>query len=116
MPLNPNDQTLLAGVQMTQSFSSPAIVLVRNNAFSFQATWTGSPVGTWVLESSCDSAENPLTQLPVNFDPIITNPAGGSAGTLSISWSIPISFNWVRVSYVFASGSGLLQSLTFNGR
>lgn len=115
MSLNPDDLTLLSGVQMDHSFRSPPILVNRNIAFSFQAAWTGTPVGNWTLESSCDSGAGGAPA-PVNFDLIKISPAGGAAGTLTFSWSLPITYNWIRVGYIFQSGTGLLQTLNFNGR
>lgn len=113
---NPNDITILAGIQMAQDFVSPSVCVVRNTAYSFQSVWTGIPTGIFTLESSSETARDPINILPTHFDPIITSPAGGLDGSLTISWSLPIPYNWVRIKYTYQSGSGLLISLNFNGR
>lgn len=117
--VNPNDLTVLSSVQMASSFSSAWLPLVSNQSFAFQAVWTGSPVGNFTLESSCDTVANETVTLPTHSDTIAgsSHAAGGAAG--SFSWYYnqgTVPFNWVRCVYTAASGSGLLTSLTFNGK
>jgi hypothetical protein len=116
---NANDRTLLAGIQMNQSFVSEPVILIRNNTYCFQAQWTGVPVGNFSLQSSCDSAEDPVNDPPVTFIPIngALSPAGGAAGTLIFSYQqAPVPYNWVQFVYTYNTGSGLLVSLKFNGK
>ncbi len=116
---NVNDQTLLANHSMATSFTSAWVPLIANVSFSMQAVWTGSPTGTMILQSSCDTASNEINILPVNPDTIIGSSysVAGAAGSNTWAYNLGVvPFNWVRFSYTAASGTGNLTSLTFNGK
>lgn len=117
--INPNDQTIATGVSLAVNYTSPWIPLIRNVSYSFQATWTGSPVGNFSLQSSDDSAAN-ISVTPTNPSTVAgsTSAAGGAAGDLTIAYqgAGPVPYNWVRFLYTSTSGTGTLTSLTFNGK
>lgn len=116
--LNPNDQILLTGRSMASSFTSPWIPIYKNIVFAFQAIWTGAPVGNFGLQFSCDSVANTAVT-PTNVIPYAASlsAAGGAAGSLIITYEpTQVAVNWVQFFYTSTSGTGLLTSLTFNGR
>ncbi len=115
---NPNDRTILSGIDMSTSFQSAAISIIGNIAFSFQMNWTGSPVGTFSIDFSNDTAQNIQSTLPtkwINYAASATTTSGATGCT--IAWTQPVvPNNWVRLNYVAASGSGTLTSAEYNGR
>lgn len=115
--VNPNDQTIFTNKSLGSSFVSPAIALTGNTSYSFQAFWTGSPVGNFYIQGSDDTAANIANILPVNFTTIVSQAAGGAASSWLISYDGgKVPYNWVQFGYTFTSGSGTLTSLTFNGK
>lgn len=121
--INPNDQTLATNVSLAVNYTGPWIPLIRNVSYSFQAVWTGSPVGNFSLQSSDDSAAN-IAVTPTNPTNVLlangtyTSAAGGAAGDLTIAYqgAGPVPYNWVRFLYTATSGTGTMTSLTFNGK
>lgn len=116
---NPNDLTILTGKTMATSFVSDPILLVRNIGFSFQITYTGSPVGIFTVASSGYSSAAPLVDIPTSgMFSTLPAPQGAVptyASPLTLAYSKLTTWNWVQLVYTATSGSGLC-TITFNGR
>jgi hypothetical protein len=87
---------------------------------SFQAIWTGSPVGNFTLECS-----NDIAQVSPGVDPSLnvtnwstytgsTVAAGGGAGDVMYN-VLDAGFRWVRLKYTKTSGTGTVNA-TFFGK
>lgn len=89
---------------MASSFVSPPIVLDQVYGFSFQAVFTGSPVGTFKLQCSNDDVK--LASQVSNWSDIASSSKSITAPG-DIFWNIDNAFyKWVRVVYTAAAGSG----------
>jgi hypothetical protein len=106
---------LANNVAMTQTINTNGINLNQIGLYSVQVVWTGSPVGQIKLQISNDPVQvvtSPMTANPagnvVNWSdysgtPQVVNGAG------SFFWKInDVSELWVRVVYLFTSGTGSL--------
>lgn len=117
MAVNPNDQLVLSGQQMSGSFNSTGLIVIGNETFSFQPIWTGSPVGTFALQTSDDTTAGSAQPSASSWTTIaasVTSTVG--LNTMILAWTrTKVPFNWVRVTYNFGSGTGLLTTLRFNG-
>src|SRR5581483_3906119 len=103
---NPNDITILTNQSMASSFQSAPILVIRNVAFSFQVTYTGSPVGTFSIQTSSDTAEMPQSTLPTNWStltPIAPSPASvpdnASPMMMPYNKGAQLPWNWIRLVY-----------------
>lgn len=54
--LNNNDLAILTGQSLASSFVSLPIIVTANNAFSFQIVYSGSPNGTFTVQTSNDGS------------------------------------------------------------
>lgn len=90
------------------------------NAFgdcSYTLNWTGTPTGTFQVEVCNDYVPSPPgvipeepmsgTWVPLTLSTSVT--ASGSAGTAAID-IVGTSFAWIRLHYVFSSGTGHLTA------
>lgn len=87
----------------TNTYLSLPIGIKNLDQVGLQLIWTGTPTGVFTVLHSPDG--NLYDSITVN--PSITQPAG-SAG----HWSVVLQFDpyqWVRVQYVNASGSGTVD-------
>ena len=103
-----------SGVSMTGNQTSAITAVAFMDNIGILATWTGTaPVGTLAIYGSAD----PLTGaggtafVPTNWSQITTSPTpiavSGASGTANISIN-QFPFNWIKVAYVFSSGTGTL--------
>jgi hypothetical protein len=79
--------------------------------------WSGNPTGAFTIEASnqYDQINNPNpTFVPISgaFSPALTNPVAGASSPqlCAISGVVLTSFHYVRIRYVNASGSGVLDA------
>lgn len=92
---------------------SDAIFLEQEGMVEIQATWTGSPVGNFTLETSADQGNQnvyPPTGI-TNWSTYTgsSQAAGGAGG--SFSWRIIQSpSRWVRLVFTFTSGTGSVSA------
>jgi hypothetical protein len=95
---------------MAASFTSSPIVLDQVFGFSFHAVFTGSPVGTFLLQCSNDDVK--LASQVSNWSDIGSSSKSiTSAG--NIFWNIDNAFyKWVRITYTAGAGSGVCN-ITF---
>lgn len=97
---------LLNAVSMSQSQSSSSQQLNQMFAFSVQAVFTGSPVGTAKLQASLDGTT--WTDIEDSSDEI------AAAG--NILWNVAdVGYPYMRFVYTRTSGSGAL-TVKFFGR
>jgi len=83
---------------------------------AIQMIWTGTPTGTFAVDSSLDYVPPPLpggTPLnPGTWSPLTISPAPAASGSAS-SWILDmnqLSFQSVRLRYIFTSGTGTLNA------
>lgn len=86
---------------MSSNVTSPVIDLSKTDGYSVSATWTGSPVGTIKLQVSRDNV--------TFFD--YPSSATAVSGPGNAMWEITTAFyGYVKLAYVFSSGSGTLNA------
>lgn len=100
------------------TLSSQAVSVVQGFGFSVQIFWTGTPVGNWSLQGSCDVGyiEANGTVTGVSHWSTIANStvaAGGAAGDFVANFEGP-QFRWFRAVYTASSSTGTITSATFN--
>lgn len=97
------NESIMADANMTATSYSTAMCLEKTSGFSIQAVVTGSPVGTLKLQGSNDESS------PTNYTDI-----GGSsfaASATTFIWNVDRPhYKWVRLAFVFTSGSGTLNA------
>jgi len=98
------NEKIISAADMSADFESDPILLDQIYGFSFQAVFTGAPDGVIKLQASND--DKTFNQTPVNWDDI-----ADSSYTVSAAGTYMWNFNgafykWVRVVYLFASGTG----------
>jgi hypothetical protein len=94
---------------MAVSVTSPVLTIKLQDNVSFQAKWTGSPVGTFYVDISIDydpNTKNPGTWTTLPLDPVIT--ASGVADDALFELN-QLGMPAVRLRYVPTSGSGTLD-------
>lgn len=92
---------LVTGGDMSGNITSPAMSIKMYDNISVQCTFTGSPTGTFAVEVSNDNS---------NWTALASPPAaaaGSGATTRGVYTSVPDQ--WMRVKFVFSSGSGSLN-------
>lgn len=94
---------LPVSVSGTNTYTSQPVNIKNLDIVGLQLVWTGTAAGTFTILHSPDGTNYDS----VSVSPAITQPAG-SAGT----WSVILQFDpyqWVKVQYVNASGSGTVD-------
>lgn len=69
---------------------------------ALEASWSGDPTGSFVVEGSIDGSTFYDTGTAT------TDPAGVAGGAM-INFGFPIGFRYMRLAYTNVSGNGLLQ-------
>lgn len=97
---------------MSQASCTSSWVDVQpNSMFFIQVKYTGSPVGTLVLQASNDKVVASTMDDTTTYNSTIAVSGPGND-----AWNVDgIGFQWVRVVYTRTSGSGTLTG-TFNGK
>lgn len=110
----------MIGQAMASSFTSDAVNLINQYAYSMQVTWSGgaAPVGTFKLQGSNDAGDNGPGQgvsAPTHFTDITNSPQVISGTPGSILYDVTeCSYRWVRLVYTATSGSGTIASAVMN--
>jgi len=106
---------ILSSVTMTGSVSSWGFDLQQAWAYSFQAVWSGSPLGTIKLQASNENVivgptgTNPA-QYVNNWTDLNSNISSTTGVSGSILWNIQEpGYRWVRLAYSHGSGNGFLS-------
>lgn len=98
------NEKIISQADMSASFNSKAILLDQIYGFSFQAVFTGSPVGSFKLQASNDDVKNE-SDVSNWTDVADSTAAVNAAGDLTYNYE-GCFFKWVRIVYTFSSGSG----------
>lgn len=96
---------VLVSDQLTASRESKAVLLSPDSlpGIGIQALWTGTPTGTLKVQASMDPSDSSAW-----FDiPSSSVSLAGAAGTHIWSYA-DVFYRYVRVVYVFSSGTGTL--------
>lgn len=108
------NQVLINAGDASGNLTSPAGLLAHVFGFSIQVTITGTATGTLTLEGSSDpvpDANFPGTPVwtPTHWTLIAdsSEPVTG-AGSVMYDFNQTPGFNWVRVVYTSASGTGTM--------
>lgn len=110
-----SNSLIMNAVSLGADAASAPVLMLVNYMCAIQAVWTGSPVGTFTIETSCDvGVIDPST----NAISGITNwtlydgsqqDAGGMAG--QFVWRLNVlPEKWVRLKYTSTSGSGTVNA------
>lgn len=108
---------IMRNVSLGASAVSDAILMEQEWILAVQAVWTGTPVGDFTIETSCDVGNiDPTTGLPDSGS--ITNwvlysgstqAAGGGDGMFI--WRLTtVPDRWVRLKYTRTSGTGTVNA------
>lgn len=99
---------------MTGNITSAATAIHFLDDIGVQFNFTGAPVGTFQVQVSIDymqdqegNIQNPGNWIPITLTP--TPVAAGVPGQIYIDLNM-LSSPWIRVAYVFTSGSGTLNA------
>ena len=96
---------VLVSDQLTADRASKAVLLTPDSlpGIGIQALWTGTPTGTLKVQASMDPADSAAW-----FDvPSSSVSLTGAAGTHIWTYA-NVFYRYVRVAYVFSSGTGAL--------
>ena len=105
-------QVVSAGA-MTGTITSLPVLADQDCLVSFQAVYTGSPVGSLSIQCSNDQGLDNAGTGVVNWSsyPSSTH-AVAAAG--DFPWEIPnTAFRWFRLVYTFTSGTGTLNARAY---
>ena len=104
----------ITNAAMTGNITSPATAIHFMDNIGVQLNFTGTPTGTFQVQVSIDYMQDQEgnIQNPGNWIPILLpQPAVASGGPGFIYIDLnELSSPWVRVVYVFTSGTGTLNS------
>lgn len=106
-----------AAMAGTDVVVSDPIWIGHAGGYAIQAVWSGTPTGSFKLQSSVDPQEPRagITPSISNWEdiPSATGSASGAAGMKT--WNIADAYYpWVRLVYTNASSTGTLTSVRFN--
>jgi hypothetical protein len=115
-----------AGTVMNTTINSQAMQLQNILGYAIQVFFTGTPTGSFKLQSSCDNPGNvtatlgKATQfLPTNWTDIANSTFVVSAAG-NVEWNTTWDMaSWVRVVYTDASSgssTAIITTATFNGK
>ncbi len=94
------------GTSMGASITSDAVQFEFSDNVGIQATWTGTPTGTFDVQISLDPTNLGWTSVP--FSPLPTAPAGAAGNNyFEINQS---TGGFVRLLYTRVSGTGNLKA------
>lgn len=108
---NVSGQHIVTAGDMSADIESPVIDVRRHDSGVLQLIWTGTPTGTFVIESSASYDPDAPLVSPGTWDPLpltATPTASGSADHAFLDF-LAINFPFMRVKYTFASGTGSLD-------
>lgn len=118
MTITINDYTeLFAGDSLGGDLASDPVNLYKVESYAVQVIWTGTPVGDFKLQASCDQGEDEIGTGVTNWDDIsgAVQAAGGAAGSVIINNTLTPGYNWLRLIYDRTSSTGTV-SAKFNGK
>ena len=117
-----------ASTVMNTTLNSQALQLENMFGYAIQIVFTGTPTGTFKLQSSCDpvtkanqvfGANGLVTYTPTNWTDI-ANSSFTVAAAGNVEWNVTdVGYNYVRVVYTDGSSGGSTAIVTvaqFNGK
>ena len=108
MRVNNEPNIIPAGTVMNADINSVAIPLNQIFGYAIQIFFTGTPTGTFKLQSSCDA--NSGNTNPVNWSDISKSTFSVTAAG-DVEWNVTdVGYTWVRVVYTDGS-SGLSTAI-----
>ena len=114
MSFRTEDIVLLTGASMGADFESGPINVAAYIGMSIQAIYTGSPVGSLVIQAS-GAVTNRAADIDASSWIDIGNDAVSAAGTSLFNIRTPF-YKWLRVVYRRTSGTGTVTTITANLR
>lgn len=111
----PSYKTVTSGDMSADITGTPTNIQYLDN-ICIQCVFTGSPVGTLIVQGSATYQQNPTThvQTVAGTWSTLTSYAVTTAGDVLFDLN-QLSFPWVRVIYTFTSGTGTLNA-TVSGK
>lgn len=117
-----------ASTVMNATLNSSALQLENMFGYAIQIVFTGTPTGSFKLQSSCDpvtaagqkfGANGAVTFSPTNWTDIADSTFTVSAAG-NVEWNVTdVMYNYVRVVYTDTSSgasTAIITSATFNGK
>lgn len=117
-----------ASTVMNTTINSQAMQLENMFGYAIQVVFTGTPTGSFKLQSSCDAVtrasqvfgpNGAVIYTPTNWTDITDSPFAVTAAG-STEWNVTdVGYNYVRVVYTDTSGgssTAIITSATFNGK
>ena len=117
-----------ASTVMNTTLNSQALQLENMFGYAIQIVFTGTPTGTFKLQSSCDpvtkankvfGANGAVVYTPTNWTDI-ANSSFTVAAAGNVEWNVTdVGYNYVRVVYTDGSSGGSTAIVTvaqFNGK
>ncbi len=101
MTISFGSNKLIVAGDMSRSFQSEAISLHRKEEFCIDSIFTGAPVGTMYLSVSVDN---------VTFSLLADSTVAISAAGNVMYNVCKAGYSWVKLQYVFTSGTGSCNS------
>lgn len=105
--MNNANKKIVSGQSMAANYTSPTIDVNQVYGLSFQAVFTGSPVGSFKLQVS--SQDVPSTGDVTEWSDVADSETAISAAGNVFYNVTDVFFHWVRIVYTFSSGTGSLN-------
>ena len=106
-----------SSVAMASSILGPIVDSNINQIGSISLTWTGSPVGTFVLQVSNEISVNGVAVSDAGFDDIPGSSLSvTTAGQQTWTFTLPYFARYFRVKYTATSGSGTITACNITQR
>jgi hypothetical protein len=98
------NEKIISAADMSADFESQPLLIEQCYGFGFQCIFTGSPDGAMKLQASNDDVQ--LEDQVLNWTDIAnSNALVTAAGDLMYNFNGAI-YKWVKIVYVFSSGTG----------
>jgi len=111
MVLNQNLLNLFSAVDLTSSIDGPILDISNVRMGSVSATWTGTPNGTFVLQTSNEITTGTALPSSGSFDDISgSSLAVTAAGQQTWVFNQPYYAKWFRIKYTATSGTGTITA------
>lgn len=104
------NETLSTAADASVTVTTAPLLLAYAFGYAIQASFTGSPVGTLVLQGSNDAVPNAqfTASPPTNWTAITGSSTSVSSSGLFLFNAGDVYYNWIRAVYTPSSGTGTL--------